>query len=183
MKEKKKNDKGLSTLEYLQMLQILHLSNNLQSEHSLLSSHRLMFKNNKTTKVWNPDEQFMQTVTLGVFILSVDSQTGWTAVKTALFHLQHFTLVFVVCPPPHLALWRELYPLYPFTLLLVRFLSSRQLSCGNNSKQTPSGHRYAGNWHMATCPGPCCGRDEAGCVRWRWIFSPVHTVEEVKDGV
>lgn len=100
MKEKKKNDKGLSTLEYLQMLQILHLSNNLQSEHSLLSSHRLMFKNNKTTKVWNPDEQFMQMVTLGVFILSVDSQTGWTAVKTALFHLQHFTLVFVVCPPP-----------------------------------------------------------------------------------
>lgn len=36
--------------------------------------------------------------TLGVLILSVGSQTGWTAVETALFHLQHFTPVFVVPP-------------------------------------------------------------------------------------
>ncbi|TNN78681.1 hypothetical protein EYF80_011085 [Liparis tanakae] len=31
---------------------------------------------------------------------------------------------------------RELYPPYPVTLLLVGFLSSRQLSCANNSKGT-----------------------------------------------
>lgn len=74
----------------------------------------------------------------------VYSQADWIDFSTATFRLQHFALLFVLLFS-HLPLKRELYSLYPVTPLLVRLLSSRQLSCGNNSKQTPSGHRYAGD--------------------------------------
>lgn len=85
----------------------------------------------------------------------------WPESANRHFDLQHFPIFFVVSLS-HLALWRELYPPYPVTVLIVRFLSSRQLSSGNNSTQTPSGHRYAGDWHMATSLGALPRWDEEG---------------------